>query len=53
MANKTIKHGKVDFGPNELNDENALIRISMMIPMGLYKDLKELSLTKEYSGLTG
>lgn len=47
---KKIKTGNVDLPNEDFSDENALIRISMMIPMSLYKDLKKLSLDEEYSG---
>ncbi len=50
MAKKSVKYGKIELGPGEFRDENALIRISMMIPMVLYKDLKKLSLDEKYSG---
>lgn len=49
MAKKT-KYGKVELSDENFKDENALIRISMMIPMQLYKDLKKLALNEEYSG---
>lgn len=44
------KYGKVELSEEDFKDENALIRISMMIPMSLYKDLKALSLNEKYSG---
>ena len=50
MKNKKIKYGKINLSADEFRDENALIRISMMIPMNTYKELKKLSLTDEYSG---
>ena len=50
MAKNQIKTGNVELSAEDFKDENALIRISMMIPMGLYKDLKALSLNEEYSG---
>ncbi len=50
MKNKKIKYGKINLNADEFRDENALIRISTMIPMNLYKDLKKLSLSDEYSG---
>lgn len=50
MAKKTIKTGSIDLPEDEFKDENALIRISMMIPMTLYKDLKRLSLTEKQGG---
>lgn len=50
MAKKQIKTGNVELSEEDFKDENALIRISMMIPMELYKDLKALSLNEEYSG---
>lgn len=50
MRNKKIKYGKINIGPGEFKDENALVRISIMIPMKTYKDLKKLSLTDGYRG---
>lgn len=50
MAKKTIKTGSIDLPEDEFKDENALIRISMMIPMTLYKDLKRLSLNEKQGG---
>ena len=45
-----IKYGKVELSEEDFKEENALICISMMIPMSLYKDLKVLSLNEKYSG---
>ena len=45
-----IKHGTVELGPEEFADETASIRISMMLPMTLYKELKRLALTEQHQG---
>lgn len=47
---KKIKYGKVEFPDSEFDDTNALLRISMMLPLQLVKELKKLSLTEEHSG---
>lgn len=49
MAKKT-KHGKVKLSKDELNDENLKIRISMMITMKVYKELKHLALNEKHQG---
>jgi hypothetical protein len=49
MAKKS-KYGKVEFPDSEFDDKNALLRISMMLPLSLVKELKRLSLTEEHSG---
>ena len=47
---KKIKYGKVELSDDSFNDENALIRVSMMLPLNMVKDLKKLSLTEKHSG---
>ena len=47
---KTIKTGKVEIDSNELKDENVSIRISLMLPLDLYKNLKVLALNEEHQG---
>lgn len=47
---KKIKYGKVELSDESFSDENALIRVSMMLPLNMVKDLKKLSLTEKHSG---
>lgn len=47
---KKIKYGKVELSDEAFNDANALIRVSMMLPLNMVKDLKKLSLTDKHSG---
>ena len=47
---KKIKYGKVEVSDASFDDENALIRVSMMLPLNLVKDLKKLSLTEKHNG---
>lgn len=47
---KKIKYGKVELSDESFNDANALIRVSMMLPLNMVKDLKKLSLTDKHSG---
>ena len=47
---KKIKYGKVELSDESFNDANALIRVSMMLPLNMVKDLKRLSLTDKHSG---
>ncbi len=47
---KKIKYGTVEFPDSEFDDKNALLRISMMLPLPLVKELKKLSLTEEHGG---
>jgi hypothetical protein len=47
---KKIKYGKVELSDESFNDDNALMRISIMLPLNMVKDLKKLSLTEKYSG---
>ena len=45
-----IKYGKVAIDPNEFDEATASIRISMMLPMKMYKALKSLSLNEAHEG---
>ena len=47
---KKIKYGKVELSDESFDDANALIRVSMMLPLNMVKDLKKLSLTEQHSG---
>lgn len=47
---KKIKYGKVELSEESFDDANALIRVSMMLPLNMVKDLKKLSLTEKHSG---
>lgn len=47
---KKIKYGKVEVSADSFDDANALIRVSMMLPLNLVKDLKKLSLTEKHGG---
>lgn len=47
---KKIKYGKVEVSDDSFDDANALIRVSMMLPLNLIKDLKRLSLSEKHSG---
>lgn len=47
---KKIKYGKVELSDKSFNDENALIRVSMMLPLNMVKDLKRMSLTEQHNG---
>jgi hypothetical protein len=47
---KKIKYGKVEFSDESFDDDNALIRVSMMLPLNMVKDLKKLSLTDKHGG---
>lgn len=47
---KKIKYGKVEVSGDSFDDKNALIRVSMMLPLNMVKDLKKLSLTEKHSG---
>ncbi|MES2769903.1 MAG: hypothetical protein V4596_12230 [Bdellovibrionota bacterium] len=47
---KKIKYGKVELSDESFDDSNALIRVSMMLPLNIVKDLKKLSLTAKHSG---
>lgn len=47
---KKIKYGKVELSDASFDDANALIRVSMMLPLNIVKDLKKLSLTEKHSG---
>jgi hypothetical protein len=47
---KKIKYGKVELSDASFDDANALIRVSMMLPLNMVKDLKKLSLTEKHSG---
>lgn len=50
IMNKKIKYGNIQLSEDEFKDENALIRISMMIPVNIYKELKKLSLNEDCGG---
>jgi hypothetical protein len=50
MAKQKIKYGKVELGDESFDNDNALIRVSMMLPLNLVQDLKALSLTPEHGG---
>jgi hypothetical protein len=45
-----IKYGKITIDPNEFDEATASIRISMMLPMKMYKALKSLSLNEAHEG---
>jgi len=45
-----IKFGKVELSDESFDDANALIRVSMMLPLNTIKDLKKLSLSEKHSG---
>jgi len=45
-----MKYGNVEIPDKDFKDENALVRVSMMLPMKLVRELKKLSLTEEYGG---
>jgi hypothetical protein len=47
---KKIKYGKVELSDESFDDANALIRVSMMLPLNTVKDLKKLSLTEQHGG---
>lgn len=47
---KKMKYGKVEIPDKDFKDENALVRVSMMLPMNLVRELKKLSLTEDYNG---
>lgn len=47
---KKIKYGNVELSDESFEEANALIRVSMMLPLGLVKDLKKLSLTEKHNG---
>ncbi len=47
---KKIKYGTVDFGPDELKDENVMVQISVKMPMPMLKELKRLALNEKYEG---
>jgi hypothetical protein len=47
---KKIKYGKVELSDESFDDANALIRVSMMLPLNMVKDLKKLSLTEKHGG---
>jgi hypothetical protein len=47
---KKIKFGKVDIPDEYFDDKYALLRVSMMLPLNLIKDLKKLSLNDKYQG---
>ena len=47
---KKIRYGKVELSDASFDDANALIRVSMMLPLNMVKDLKKLSLTDKHSG---
>lgn len=48
--NKKMKYGKVDIPEKDFKDENALVRVAMILPLNLVRELKRLSLTEEYEG---
>lgn len=50
MAKQKIKYGKVELGDESFDNDNALIRVSMMLPLNLVQELKTLSLTPEHGG---
>lgn len=45
-----IKYGNVEVSDDSFDNKNALIRVSMMLPLDLVQELKRLSLTNEYGG---
>lgn len=47
---KKIKYGKVEVSEDSFEASNALIRVSMMLPLHMVKELKKLSLTDKHGG---
>jgi len=47
---KKIKYGKVGVSDDSFDDANALIRVSMMLPLNMVRELKKFSLTEKHSG---
>lgn len=47
---RKIKYGTVELSDESFNDANALIRVSMMLPLNTVKDLKKMSLTEKHGG---
>lgn len=50
MAKQKTKYGKVELGDENFDNANAMVRVSMMLPLNLIEELKVLSLTKEHAG---
>lgn len=47
---KNIKYGKVELGPENFDEKNAIALISIRLPLPMIKELKKLSLTEEHGG---
>lgn len=47
---KKIKYGKVELSEASFDDTNAMIRVSMMLPLNMVRELKKLSLTDKHGG---
>jgi hypothetical protein len=47
---KKIKYGTIDFPDSEFDEEKALFRISLMLPLKLVKELRKLSLNEKFGG---
>lgn len=50
MAKNKIKFGKVELPDDEFKEENISVRISIMLPRTLIKDLKSQALTEKHAG---
>lgn len=50
MAKRGIKTGQVQLPADAFLDDEFQVRISIMLPLELLKDLKHLSLTSEHQG---
>ncbi len=47
---KNIKYGKVELGPENFDEKNAIALISIRLPLQMIKELKKLSLTEDHGG---
>ncbi|AGH96496.1 hypothetical protein [Pseudobdellovibrio exovorus] len=47
---KKVKYGTVELSDESFDNDKALIRVSMMLPLTTIKALKKLSLTEKHSG---
>ena len=45
-----MKYGTIDFPDSEFDEEKALFRISLMLPLKLVKELRRLSLNEKFGG---
>ncbi|MFN3454622.1 MAG: hypothetical protein ACK41T_06635 [Pseudobdellovibrio sp.] len=50
MEKNKIKYGKVELPARTFKEKSASIRISMMLPLPLYKELKRLAVSEEHEG---